>query len=285
MPGTAVGKQPRFCRKVVGHALVVVEMVAAQVREDRGIDTYAVDAPLSQRMRRDFDGRVAGALFDKLGEAFVHFDDGRRRHTLAALQFAQPMTQRAEVRALLAKDLRGLSNHPGDSRLAVGARHADHFELFRWTTVEAVRNLTEPGRKPVHGDERNANVGWRRSGRGVPCHSSDSRLERLSEKIEAVRRQPLHREEQVTVVESPAVAADATHGHRRRIGKTLQQVGERRLGMHVFGRHAHWRSVRVAIACMTLSGSRTGSASGGTASSRSDSDMTSEKTGAATSLP
>ena len=55
--------------------------------------------------------------------------------------------------------------------------------------------------------------------------------------------------------------------------------------IHVFSRHAHLLSAGVAIACMTFPTSRAGIASGGTASRRSDSVMTSAKTGAATSLP
>ena len=66
----------------------------------------------------------------------------------------------------------------------------------------------------------------------------------------------------------------------RRIREALQQFAELDGCRQPFGRHAHR-----LIACMMLPGSRAGSASGGTASSRRDSVMTSANTGAATSLP
>ena len=286
MPRRAFREQARLGRKIIVHTLVIIEVVAAQVREDRRVDAHTVDASLRQCVRRDLDGRIAGALFNKPREAFLHFDHGRGRHALAALQFAEPVTQGAQISASLAEDVRGLRDHPRDGRLAVGARHADHLELLRRVSVKAIGYLAEPRSEVVHGDRRHANVARRRARRGVPRDGRDAGLERFGQEVEAVRRQALNGQEQVALVEPAAVAADAAHGYRRRVGKTFQQVGERRPGMHVFGRHAHWRSVRVgAMACMTLPGSRTGSASGGTASRRSDSDITSANTGAATSLP
>ena len=91
-------------------------MVAAQVREDRRVDAHTVDASLRQCVRRDLDGRIAGALFNKPREAFLHFDHGRGRHALAALQFAKPVTQGAQIGASLEHALDGLDD---DGMLAI----------------------------------------------------------------------------------------------------------------------------------------------------------------------
>ena len=100
-----------------------------------------------------------------------------------------------------------------------------------------------------------------------------------------MRPHALYGEEQVTVLQQATVAGDSAKRRRWRLREALQQVSKCRRWGHVFGRHAHFFSDGVAIACMTLPGSRAGRASGGMASSRSDSDMTSANTGAATSLP
>ncbi len=260
-------------------------MIARQVREDSRVEPHAINTSLRQGVRRHFDGRVFGILVDELGKLAVKVDNRRRGHGDAALDFAEAVAERSNVATALAEKFAGLRQHPRHGRLAVGPGHANHVEAFRRVTVKAIRNLADPLREIVNGDQRQAGVLWLGPGRRVPRDRTDARLPRLLDKIETVRCQTLNREKQVAVTEPPAVAGDAEYGDVRRVSDSPEHFREHRRRRHVFDRHTHRRSALAATACITLPGSRAGNASGATARSRSDSDMTLANTGAATSLP
>ena len=285
VPRRALEEQPRLAVEVLGHVRVIVEMIARQVREDSRIEPHPVNTSLRQGVRRHFDGRIDGILVDELGKLPVQVNNRRRRHADGAFDIADAVAERANVPTGLAEKLAGLRKHPRHGRLAVGPGHANNVEAFRRAAVEAIRDLPDPLREIVNGDHRQAGVFGLGPGRGVPRDRTGARLTRLLEEIETVRRQTLNREKQVAVPELPTVACDAEYGNVRRFSDSPKHIREHRCRRHVFDRRAHRLSARAATDCITLPGSRAGSASGATARSRSDSDMTLANTGAATSLP
>ena len=210
----------------------------------------------------------------------MELDDVGCRHAFAAAQFVDAVAERTGVSAGLTQPLQALCKQPCDGGFAVRARDAQYFDRVRWMAVEAIRNFPETAAQRVDRDERRADVGNRPGRRGVVRNSRSARLDRLSCIVEPMAALATIRKKQVTFDDIARVARDAADRHVRRLGNALQQGCNRHRRIELMCRHAHR-----LIAWMMLPGSRAGSASGGTASKRSDSVMTSAKTGAATSLP
>src|SRR5690606_25363341 len=76
-------EQPRLHLAVRAHVAVIVDVIAAQVGEERRIKLHAVDAVLLERVRGDLDRRRLRAAIREPGELAVQLDArGRRERAL-----------------------------------------------------------------------------------------------------------------------------------------------------------------------------------------------------------
>ncbi len=83
---TVVGqmaKEPEFCGQIRRHVGVVVEVLAAQVREHGGGELYGVHTTLVECVRGDFHREPLGARRAGLGQVVVELERPWRRHPSA----------------------------------------------------------------------------------------------------------------------------------------------------------------------------------------------------------
>ena len=149
----------------------------------------------------------------------MQFDGGRRSHAVGTLYFPDTVSECAEVGTPLAENTCGLRNHPRNRGLAVRPGDANDAELFRRAAVEPVRDLAELAGQVIHCNERHASVVRCGAGRCIPRDGRNASLECRVHEVEPVMRHAGHGKEQVTPPQLPAVARNARHGNRGRIGE------------------------------------------------------------------
>jgi len=65
-------EQPRLGRAVAVHRAVIVEMIAREIGEHRGVEPHGAHARLVERMRGDFHRHVRGAFAAQLFQSALH---------------------------------------------------------------------------------------------------------------------------------------------------------------------------------------------------------------------
>ena len=220
------------------HRAVIIDVIAAQVRKDRGVEGHAGDPRLLQRMRRDFDRGMFRAEIAETGEEFVQRETRRCRHGCVTTDVADARAERADVTAGHTEQFEAARCQPGDGRLAVRARHAGDPDGFTRRVEPAVRDIAEPRRQAFDRDHRHVRIDGT-TGRGVPRNRGDAGSRGLIDKIEAVRGRALAGDEQVTGLQGSRVGRAAADGYRRRIRHTLEQMIEGHAVADVGCRHAH----------------------------------------------
>ena len=160
---------------------VIVQVIARQVGEHRGIEAHPVDAVLVERVRRHFHRETSHACVAQFGELTVHRDGirGRVRPCLQCIDAAE--AERARVRGSRAEQLRRSRDDVRGCRLAVRASHADRAHRLRRRAEEAIGDRAENRGEIRHGEQQHA-VGHARRG--------DTRC-RLPQDRSCARRSPL----------------------------------------------------------------------------------------------
>ena len=160
-----------------------------------------------------------------------------------------------------------------------------HASCCRRMSIKTIRDLAELLRRDRPQPSSGMPISWpaaavdrRRNGDGAR-----TRGYRVGKVVESVAADALTRQEQEALRQLPAVARNARD---RNCGASTKPCSRSaRVGV-VIGVRLACSSTHCRSPCLQhVPGSLAGIASGATASRRSDSDMTSAKTGAATSLP
>lgn len=132
-------EEARLRLEVVLHRAVVVQVLAAEVRERRDVEADAVDAPLVERVAGHLEGDGAGPPL--VARAVGHVAQravqvwGRWRRALPG--------ERADRRRGVADRREDAVQEPGDRRLAVGARDPGHREGRRGMPHDGARERGE----------------------------------------------------------------------------------------------------------------------------------------------
>ena len=134
----------RLGTAVRGHRLVIVEMIAREVREQRDVELRAVDAALVEPVRRHFHRNGLGACGVKLREELVEQGDIGRGVRRRRERADQPVSERSEDCRAPPAHVERLRDPLRARRLAVGARDAGHPQFARRAAVDEVRDVAEP---------------------------------------------------------------------------------------------------------------------------------------------
>ena len=288
-------EQSRLGRAVGLETAVIVEVIARQVGEDRGVEAHAGDAILVERVRGHLEAHRGCARVARLGEATLQAHRVGGRQTRVA-QGARPAeAEGSEVGTAVPDEVRGLREQVGARRLAVGPRDPDDLQFLGRTPEEAVRQLARTHAEP--GDLDLADVrGHRRclhARCGLPQHGGRAALDRTRRMGEPVRGAALAGQERRARRHRPAVQRQVRdHDVAWRSRDPAKQIGERRTvsrSARVLRKGAHAGVLTAAhhgsCACTSVVAGMRCRSSGGSASSRSAPDITFENTGAATSPP
>ena len=238
--------------------LVIIEMIARQIGEDRRAKLQAVDTTLIEAMRGNLHR-------DQLGECRLQVDRPRRRQ-VARLTFDRCACwiERAQRPDRPHRPQRA-QHMPGENdrgRLAVRPRHSDHLQPCR---RPAVPRLGGDGGGPpavAHDDLRNrdglADFDQRR--RRAACR-------RIGDEVVAVEHRPADGAEQHATLEPPRVrgeTGDRGAGTDARVRRIDQDAGARERVYDLLQRSAHGRdsgrgsantvTVAPAVACSPAAG-------------------------------
>ena len=288
-------EQPRLRVAVRFERPVVVEMVAAQVGEDRGVESHAAHATLVERMRRNFHREHRGAVVARLGQPAMHRYGVGRGEIGAGKTARAAGAQRAEIRATPPDGVGGLGEQVRGGGLAVGAGDTRDLEVGGGAAEEPVGQLTRPCAEGRNGDTDHRR--WKRrrldTGGRFPQHGGRAALEGDCQMRKAVRASALAGEKRAAADDPAAVLRNIGHHDvAQRPRAVLEQTRESQtvVAHYRLGRHGgSLRSLDCAhhgsCACTSVVAGTRCRSSGGTASSRSAPDITAEKTGAATSPP
>ena len=250
-------EEPSLRRAVAGHRAVVVQMVAAQVREHADREIHRVHAPLVEGMGTRLHRHEPMASLAQRAQP------GVQRDRVGGGQFGRaetrwpPPPQRAQIGFL--GDQRDVV---GDGGLAVGAGNADHVQFRTRHIVEAPRPRAEAPGHAVHDDVWNADVQ-----RAFGDHGHGPRGHRVRREVVAVEGSAQVGEEDVARPHATRVARQPGNGQARR-GLLAEQLAQRH---GAFGAHA-----AIADDCSAL---------GATPRMRRARAATCPNTGAATSPP
>ncbi len=200
-----------------------------------------------------------------------------RRQTVGGDRRRYAVTQRADVRACRPRLAQGLREQVGDGRLAVRPRHADDRRLAR-RRIERARELAEARFQVGHRHARLRRLAASR--RRLVQHDRRAALERLTRVLEPVLARARHREERRAGPHRAAVERQVRDAEACvTAGTGAEQVTERPIALCQSGHHGP------TCACATTVTGGAGSASGGTASTRSAPETMLANTGAAMSPP
>ena len=156
------GEQRRLGLEVVLDVGVEVEVVAAQVGEDRDVEDDAVDATLHERVAGDLHGAGGDATLLHHREQRVQvrrLGRGQRRLDLLGVH---PRADGADHCRPHPRALEGALGETRGGRLALGAGHAEHPQRPRGFAVHVRREAAEQG-------PRSVDLEHRQSARGPGC--------------------------------------------------------------------------------------------------------------------
>ena len=282
-------EQRRLGTRVGIHVRVVVEVIATEVGEYRGVDVDRLDAALVERVRRDLQDEGVEAVVSQCRELAMNLDRTRsgERHGLQPIRGTG--TQRAHDRAAIAA---GSCREMGHARLAVGSGHRSNGQALRRISVEAGCGMSDRTRDIRNPDHHRPVVVPHRSraaldddGRRAGCDCVAGEPPRIDPPTPAC-------EEQRSGYDGAAVVAHRRHqpvqcGGDRRV--PLQEHSQARTGGCPARGHYHGVLSELpsdAAAAMLITGLRIVSGSSGAIpSTRNEPSTMSENTGAATAPP
>ena len=124
------------------HGTVVVQMVAAQVREDTDIERQGVDPTLIQGVRADLHGSAASPLVHQRPQSRMQRDRiiGGQCRCTKPWGFAPPEGTDIAGEPVLIENLSDVVRHGG---LSVGAGDADQLQFAAGRTVEPLAELAQ----------------------------------------------------------------------------------------------------------------------------------------------
>ncbi|UWN48962.1 hypothetical protein ASALC70_01153 [Alcanivorax sp. ALC70] len=267
------GEQGHLGQQVAVHVAVVIQMVAAQIAEHRRPHRGIAQTVLVQGVGRDLHGHGVGASVTQVAQAALQGDRVRRGVAGGDLGALETQPQGTHQPAVVTQGVQGVTQEPGDAGLAVGAGHADHFQLPAGLAMETGRQLAHPTPQFRHRDARHRGLVADREDIALFQHHGGAGADRRVDETAAVHLMARHRQEQIAALHGAAVEAQGRHGQipqGRRQGLVGQQVAQ---GDHERPSPSKSPAIRPSVL------------SGGTCRVRSTPPTMEENTGAATRPP
>ncbi len=139
---------------VLGHRLVIVAVLARQVRERGDAEADTGGAPLVQGMARDLHDRRLQAALDHLGEVRGQVAGGRRRHRRRNLTPPDLVGDRADQARRPARLLEDAADEIRRRGLAARARDAANGQALRGITRQRMGRQAEGRMRIADNEER-----------------------------------------------------------------------------------------------------------------------------------
>jgi hypothetical protein len=273
-PGQA--KELRLRGAVRRHRLVIIEMVAREVREQRNVERNGIDPALIETMRRNFHRHhlCAGRL--EAREQLVHTGrvGGRVLRRLQCID--ETVAQRAEHRGAASGHLETVRDPVRTRCLAVGAGDADHPQRLRRVSEDGVGDRAQFRLQVIDRLMRGAPLIAPVESRWLEQHRCSTARDRVGDECAAIERFTRKCGEGVALRNAATVGDDA-------FGCGTERCQQRR--------NIHFRSDEGGHVSSPISAMSAGritlstGASVGTPSIRSAEPITVENTGAATAPP
>jgi hypothetical protein len=224
------GARPFLGLSVRLHRRVIVQVIAAQIRERRRVEPHPVHAALIERVRGDLHRDRTGALGAKLREHAVHADRigrgmGRRFERIEAAP-----ADGADVGRSVTEARQALRREISAGGLAVGAGNAHDAHMRRGPLVEAVGDTAhEPAQ--TRDRRREQRLGKTRSldpRTRLPQNRACAARRGLGGEFEAVGPPALERQEQAAGTYRAAVDREIGNLHvvGRYHGDSIEQPHE-----------------------------------------------------------
>ena len=121
---------------------MVIEVIARQVREDRGIEATTRHPVLAQRVRGDLHRDPPAAGSSHVDQGAVEFHGRRRRHRRRALLARPALADRTENTHAHAGRAEHVVEKIGATGLAIGSRNADQVHALGRVAERERRNNT-----------------------------------------------------------------------------------------------------------------------------------------------
>ena len=152
-------EQGRLGARVGAQVRVIVEVIAAQVGEHRGVDPHRFDPALIERVRRDLHGEHVDPGLRQRRKPAVDLDRARggegRGVQLPRPAGAQSAHHRASIAAAPRREMR-------DARLSVRPGHRGNGQARRRISVEARRGMSHRAREVGDRDRHRPSIEPRR---------------------------------------------------------------------------------------------------------------------------
>ena len=252
---------------------MVVQVVAAQVGEHRGVELHGLAPALFKGMRGYFHGDPVHAPVQAACQDLVQAKHVGRGPVGLRQVVERPVPQCPDQAPGPVNPLPGLRQEVRHGRLAVGARHAGYGHQVRGSGPEQRGELTQALPQPR--DAHHGYFQFRRGGPLVADHRDSPVFDCLVHMLDAMAVGALHGHESVTVAHRPRILAEAADRHFRAIAQPAFQQGAQTHPV------SHGRAPAAAPDC-TISAEKS---SGGMSSRRKAPLTTLANSGAATSPP
>src|SRR6185437_1973993 len=290
------GEEARLGIGVGSHRAVIIEMIAREIGERRGMEAHTADPILIERVRGNFHAHRLGAERPHRGKAAVNGHGIARGVLRAGERAREAEPDGAHVGRGTAAMAQRLREEPGARRLAVRAGDAGDRQGLRGAAEEAVgygSDLT--GEMRYGGNEHFMRFADPVAGRPSKCrlhelqgtrgwlikHRTRATRQRFPHELRPMAAVATAREKERAMARRTRVERHVTDLELRgRSGETGRQLGQARAACWLLdrGRDHCSDAVRTSTGCSTGS-------SGATAMRRSARPITFANTGAETSPP
>ena len=208
---------------------MIVEMIAAQLRQNGHCKRDAVDPPLIQGMGGDFHNGVAPPRRRQPGQPALNPDrigGGVQPRFDSAIDSAAEGAQQTAGSGFSLTQ--GLGDIVGAGGFAVSAGNADHLHRLRRIAVKAAGDVTQLLAQAGNGQLRPLPIirRQRQATRRLPDHGRRAVRPHGVQKVQTVLLPAAHRAKQIARPHRPAVRGQAMHWQRRPLFGNLGESGQ-----------------------------------------------------------
>ena len=274
-------EQARLGLGVGFHGAVVVEVVAAQVGEDRDVELRTIDPPLVEPDRGHLHRRRHRPLVAEAGEPALQLERVGRGVEALLERIGEAAAERADDAAGLAEIAERTREHLRDGGLAVGAGDARQPQRLRRPAVELVREVAGKLAQAAHAKTRHRKRGSGKTVAVFPQHSGHATRGRIGKETATIGTLAGPGREHAARPRPARIRADVVRVHPER-AQAIEH-GEGLRGAHMFSLPTP--ALAASSAPRRASWSGVSGMSGATPSVRSVPSVMRENTGAATVPP
>ena len=155
LPGRRyIFEKQRFCRRIIVHRLVIIQMVFRQIRERRVIKFHARHAPHRKSVRRDLHAAMRDAVLFHFPKRPLQIHHIRRCIVRSVFPFPNQCMNRPDDARLMPARFQNMRNDMRECRLPIRPRHSDHAHGARRMIEEIRRDVLHRSARIGHIDHR-----------------------------------------------------------------------------------------------------------------------------------